>query len=243
MRLADNAVAGFEALIRWRHPARGLVAPEEFIAHCEETGLIVTLGRFALERAAHDLSQWQRFFPLDPPLWVSVNVSRRQLRDPSFESFLRRLLEDCGILPGSLKLEVTESAIAANAQSILRRIRGLGAGLAIDDFGTGQSSLSQLKDIPFDTVKIDKSFLARHGGTHSDSDSGVVLGSIVTLAHDLKREVVVEGVETEQDALRLRDIRCEYAQGYYFSPPLPVADTLNFIARRYNPGTAARPAP
>ena len=242
IRLADNALAGFEALIRWRHPSRGLVAPEEFIAHCEETGLIVTLGRFALERAAHDLSQWQRFFPLDPPLFASVNVSRRQLRDPAFESFLRQLLEDCGILPGTLKLEITESAIAANAQSILRRIRALGAGLAIDDFGTGQSSLSQLKDIPFDTVKIDKSFLSRHGGTHSESDSGVVLSSIVTLAHDLKRDVVVEGVESEEDALRLKNIHCEYAQGFYFSPPLALADALNFIARRYNPGTAVPPS-
>jgi diguanylate cyclase (GGDEF)-like protein/PAS domain S-box-containing protein len=243
IRLADDAVAGFEALIRWRHPERGIVAPDEFIAHCEETGLIVTLGRFAMERAAHDLSQWQRFFPLHPPLFASVNVSRRQLRDPAFEPFLRQLLEECAILPGSLKLEVTESAIAANAQSILRRVRALGAGLAIDDFGTGQSSLSQLKDIPFDTVKIDKSFLARHGGTHSESDGGVVLSSIVTLAHDLRREVVVEGVESEEDAQRLKNIGCEYAQGFYFSPPLPLADTLNYIARRYNPGTAVKIAP
>ena len=243
IRLADDAVAGFEALIRWRHPERGVVSPDEFIAHCEETGLIVTLGRFALERAAHDLSQWQRFFPLRPPLFASVNVSRRQLRDPALEPFLRQLLEECAIIPGTLKLEVTESAIAANAQSILRRIRALGAGLAIDDFGTGQSSLSQLKDIPFDTVKIDKSFLARHGGTHSESDGGVVLSSIVTLAHDLRREVVVEGVESEEDAVRLKAIGCEYAQGYHFAPPLPHADALNYIARRYNPGTAVKIAP
>jgi diguanylate cyclase (GGDEF)-like protein/PAS domain S-box-containing protein len=243
VRLVDDAIAGFEALIRWRHPSKGLIAPEEFIPHCEETGLIVTLGRFALERAAHDLSQWQRFFPLNPPLFASVNVSRRQLRDPAFESFLKQLLEECGIRPGSLKLEVTESAIAANAQSILRRVRALGAGLAIDDFGTGQSSLSQLKDIPFDTVKIDKSFLSRHGGTHGESDGGVVLSSIVTLAHDLKREVVVEGVESEEDVARLKNIGCEYAQGFYFSPPLPLADALNYIARRYNPDTGMKAVP
>jgi diguanylate cyclase (GGDEF)-like protein/PAS domain S-box-containing protein len=243
VRLIDNAIAGFEALIRWHHPSRGLVAPEEFIAHCEETGLIVTLGRFVLERAAHDLSQWQRFFPLNPPLFASINLSRRQLRDPAFEPFLKQLLEECGIRPGSLKLEVTESAIAANAQPILRRIRDLGAGLAIDDFGTGQSSLSQLKDIPFDTVKIDKSFLSRHGGTHSESDSSVVLSSIVALAHDLKREVVVEGVEGEDDVARLKAVGCEYAQGFYFSPPLTLADALNFIARHYNPGTAIKFAP
>lgn len=235
MRLSDNAVAGFEALIRWRHPEKGLISPDDFIAHCEETGFIVNLGRFALERAAADLSQWQRFFPIVPPLFASVNLSRRQLRDPAFELFLKQILEESGILPGTLKLEVTESAAASNAQSILRRIRALGAGLAIDDFGIGQSSLSQLKDIPFDTVKIDKSFLSRHGGTHSESDSIVVLSSIVTLAHDLKRDVVVEGVETEEEVRRLREIGCEFVQGFFFSQPLPLADTLNYIARHYQP--------
>jgi diguanylate cyclase (GGDEF)-like protein/PAS domain S-box-containing protein len=243
VRVADSSVAGFEALIRWRHPEKGLISPDDFIAHCEETGLIVTLGRFALEQAAHDLSQWQRFFPLNPPLFASVNVSRRQLRDPALEPFLRQLLADCGIVPGTLKLEVTESAVAANAQAILRRIRALGAGLAIDDFGTGQSSLSQLKDIPFDTVKIDKSFLARHGGTHSESDSGVVLSSIVTLAHDLKRDVVLEGVENEDDVAWLKQIGCEFAQGFYYAPPLPLADALNYIARHYNPGSAIKITP
>jgi diguanylate cyclase (GGDEF)-like protein len=243
VRLADGAVAGFEALLRWRHPERGLVSPSDFIAHSEATGLIATLGRFALDRAAHDLAQWQRFFPLSPPLFASVNVSQRQLRDAAFEGFLRQLLEVCAIVPGTLKLEITESTAVSNAQSALKRIRALGASLAIDDFGTGQSSLSQFKDLPFDTVKIDKSFLSRHGGTHSESDSAVVLGSIVTLAHDLKREVVVEGVETEEDAAALKALGCEYAQGFYYSPPLPLADALNYIARHYNPGYAIKVAP
>lgn len=242
IRLADGAVAGFEALLRWRHPTKGLVSPSDFIAHSEETGLIVELGRFALERAARDLSQWQRFFPLQPPLFASVNLSARQLRDVDFVSFLGRLLTDCGIAAGTLKLEVTESAAASNMQAVLTRIRALGAGLAIDDFGTGQSSLSQFKDLPFDTVKIDKSFLARHGGTHSESDGAVVLGSIVTLAHDLRRDVVVEGVESEADARQLREIGCEFAQGFYFSPPLQLADALNYVARHYNPATAVKPA-
>ncbi|MBV9991017.1 MAG: GGDEF and EAL domain-containing protein [Alphaproteobacteria bacterium] len=240
VRLADGAVAGFEALLRWRHPERGLIAPSEFIAHSEATGLIVTLGRFALESAAHDLVQWQRFFPLDPPLFVSVNVSQRQLRDAGFETFLKQLMEICPVAAGTLKLEVTESAAVAGSQSALRRIRALGASLAIDDFGTGQSSLSRFKDLPFDTVKIDRSFLSRHGGTHSESDSAVVLGSIVTLAHDLKREVVVEGVENEDDARHVAGLGCEYAQGFFYSPPLPLADALNYIARHYNPSTAAK---
>src|SRR5579862_2500005 len=238
VRLSDGAVAGFEALLRWQHPERGLVSPSDFIAHSEETGLIATLGHFVLERAGHDLAQWQSFFPLAPPLFVSVNVSPRQLRDPALENFLRRLLETCALPPGTLKLEITESAAASNVQATLKRIRALGLGLSIDDFGTGQSSLSRLKDLPFDTVKIDQSFLSRHGGTHSESDSAVVLGSIVALAHDLKRVVVVEGVENEEHARHLRDLGCEYAQGFYFSPPLPLADTLNYIARHYDTGTA-----
>ena len=238
VRLADGAVAGFEALLRWQHPEKGLVSPSDFIAHSEETGLIATLGRFALERTAHDLAQWQRFFPLDPPLFASVNVSPRQLRDASFETFLRRLLETCALPPGTLKLEITESAASPNVQGALKRIRALGTGLSIDDFGTGQSSLSRLRELPFDTVKIDQSFLSRHGGTHSESDSAVVLGSIVTLAHDLKRAVVVEGVESEEHVRQLKELGCEFAQGFYFSPPMPLADALNYIARHYNTGTA-----
>jgi diguanylate cyclase (GGDEF)-like protein/PAS domain S-box-containing protein len=237
VRLADGTIAGFEALLRWRHPEKGLIAPADFIAHSEATGSIVTLGRFALEQAAHDLSQWQRFFPLTPPLFMSVNLSPRQLRDAEFETFLRRLLDECGIQAGTLKLELTESMTAmANAPAVLRRIRALGAGLAIDDFGTGQSSLSRLKDLPFDTVKIDQSFLARHGGTHSETDSGVVLSSIVSLAHDLRRAVVVEGVESEDDLRQLQALGCEYGQGFYFSPPLPTAEALNYIARHYSTG-------
>ncbi|MBV8977436.1 MAG: GGDEF domain-containing protein [Alphaproteobacteria bacterium] len=238
VRLAGDSVAGFEALLRWRHPEKGLVAPQEFIAHSEGTGLIVTLGRFALEQATRDLAQWQRFFPLHPPLFVSVNVSRRQLRDAAFETQLRQLIEGASIAPHSLKLEITENAAVSDMKAILRRLRALGAGLAIDDFGTGQSSLSQLKDLPFDTVKIDRSFLTRHGGTDGASDSAVVLGSIVALAHDLKREVVVEGVESAAEAQQVRALGCEFAQGFHYAPPLPLADALNYIARHYNTRSA-----
>jgi diguanylate cyclase (GGDEF)-like protein len=235
VRLADRTVAGFEALLRWRHPTKGLVAPADFIAHSEETGLIVALGRLALTRAAKDLAQWQRFFPLPEALFVSVNLSRRQLLDLDLETFLVELLSGASIEPGSLKLEVTESAVAADAEAgaIMERIRALGAGLAIDDFGTGLSSLSQLRDLPFDTVKIDKSFLSRHGGTDADCDAGVVLSSIVSLAHDLRRSVIVEGVETERDAQRMLELGCEFAQGFLFSEPLATKDALAYVARHY----------
>ena len=237
MRLSDRSVAGFEALLRWRHPAKGLIAPADFIAHSEETGLIVALGRLALARAAKDLAQWQRFFPLGEPLFASVNLSRRQLRDNGLEAFLAGLLSEPGIAQGTLRLEVTESAIATDleARALMVRLRGLGAGLAIDDFGTGLSSLSELRDLPFDTVKIDKSFLARHGGTDSDCNGDVVLASIVSLARDLRRGVIVEGVESEADAERMAQMDCEYAQGFLFSEPLTATDALGYIARHYRP--------
>jgi EAL domain-containing protein (putative c-di-GMP-specific phosphodiesterase class I) len=145
-----------------------------------------------------------------------------------------------GVLSGTLKLEVTESAIDADAQDALHRVREIGAGLAIDDFGVGQSSLSRLKDIPFDTVKIDQSFISRPEAV--SGEGAVVLRSIVALAHELKRDVVAEGVETADDARRVRDIGCEFAQGFYFSPPLSLADALNYVARRYGLKQSAKNA-
>jgi diguanylate cyclase (GGDEF)-like protein len=240
MRFSDRAVAGFEALLRWRHPAKGLIAPADFIAHSEETGLIVALGRFALERAASDLAHWQRYFPLSPPLFVNVNLSRRQLRDPGFADLLTETLERNAVAPGTLTLEVTESAAGedGNLAAVLTQLRKLGAGLAMDDFGTGTSSLSRFRDLPFDTVKIDKSFLARKANGEMDGDAVRVLHSIIALAHDLKRKVVVEGIEDAQDAAWLASLGCEFGQGFYFSPALGPADTLSFIARHHDIASA-----
>jgi diguanylate cyclase (GGDEF)-like protein len=241
IRLSDRSVAGFEALLRWQHPVKGLISPADFIAHSEKTGVIVELGRLALERAATDLAHWQRYFPLKPALFVSVNFSRRQLRDASFENLLKTVLSGSGIAEGTLHLEITESAIAGDAKlpQIMARIRTAGAGLSIDDFGTGASTLSEFRNLPVDTVKIDKSFLARHGGTDIDADGEVVLSGIVAMAHELKRAVVAEGVESEADAQFLTRIGCEFGQGYYFSPALDGTAVLDYIARHYN--TAAAP--
>ena len=241
IRLSDRSVAGFEALLRWQHPVKGLISPGDFIAHSEETGLIVGLGRFALERAATDLAHWQRYFPLKPPLFVSVNFSRRQLKDAGFETLLKTILSGNGIAPCTLHLEITESAIASDPKlpQIMGRIRAAGAGLSIDDFGTGASTLSEFRTLPVDTVKIDKSFLARHGGTDIDTDGEVVLSGIVAMAHELKRTVVAEGIESEADAQFLSRIGCEFGQGYYFSPALNGAGALEYIAKHYN--TAAAP--
>jgi EAL domain-containing protein (putative c-di-GMP-specific phosphodiesterase class I) len=241
MRLEGRSVAGFEALLRWRHPERGLIVPGDFIAHSEETGLIVALGRFALEQAAAELSRWQRYFPLEPPLFASVNLSRRQLSGGGFEDLFGRVLREAEILPGTLKLEITEGVVGSDGEmaEMLTRLKALGAGLAIDDFGTGASTLSRFRNLPFDTIKIDQGFLARHAGGELTSDDAVVLRSIVSMAQSLGRAVVVEGVESESDAAWLNSLGCEFGQGYYFSPPLAPAEVLAFIAKSYDVSAAA----
>jgi diguanylate cyclase (GGDEF)-like protein/PAS domain S-box-containing protein len=234
VRLSDRSVAGFEALLRWRHPVKGLIAPADFIAHSEASGLIVALGRFALKRAVEDLAEWQRYFPLAEALFVSVNLSRRQLFDSELDGFLAGLAHSAGLRPGSLMLEITESAVAApdGLQDRFMRLRAAGLGLAIDDFGTGMSNLSLLGELPFDTVKIDRSFLKHQNGAGLDGGD-VVLSSIIGLARDLKRGIIVEGVESEDDAARVSRLGCELAQGFLFSEPMPSASVLKFIARRF----------
>ncbi len=238
VRLGDATLAGFEALLRWTHPVKGLVEPSGFIEHSEQTGSIVELGGFALRQATGELARWQRHFPLDPPLFVNVNLSRRQLQDDGFEPLFVELLSGVVISPGTLKLELTESAVtyADDTVARLRRLKAAGAGLAIDDFGTGVSSLSQLEGLPFDTLKIDKSFLASREEAKSAQGSSI-LRSIVQLAHQLNLAVVTEGVETARDAEWLKDIGCEFGQGYFFSPPLSRDEVLAFIARHHgHPG-------
>jgi diguanylate cyclase (GGDEF)-like protein len=245
MRFNGETVAGFEALLRWKHPVRGLVEPSGFIDHSERTGSILELGRFALEQAAKELALWQRHFPLTPPLFVNVNLSRRQLQDDGFEPMLVGLLSQGNVAAGSLKLELTESAVAGSGDTAVRlqRLKSAGVGLAIDDFGTGVSSLSQLRGLPFDTLKIDKSFIAnRHEG--NGANGGSILRSIVRLAHELELSVVTEGVESAQDAQWLKDIGCEFGQGYHFSPPLSRGEVLAFIAKHHagTDGNGAEPS-
>lgn len=228
VRLKDGAIAGFEALLRWRHPERGMIEPQSFIPQAERSGLIVLLGRCALHRAAQDLARWQRFFPSKPPLYVSVNVTWRQIVDSDFAKELAGLLKAAGLAKGSLRLEVTESALMAGAEeaaAALKRFKTLGAGLAIDDFGTGHSSLSHLTRFPFDTIKIDKSFLAAAKQT-----TGLkILASIVSLAKELKLSVVAEGVETQEEASRLKEMGCEFGQGFLLGTPVPAAEINGLI--------------
>jgi len=219
VRLEDRAVAGFEALARWNHPKLGRMSPAEFIDIAEETGLIVELGLFVLERTARQLSAWQRTLRARQPLFASVNVSSRQLLRHDLIQDLRSVLTRSVVARGTLKLELTESVVMENpehAAQMLQRIRELGAGLALDDFGTGFSSLSYLQRFPFDTIKIDQSFVR----TTAKGTRPVILRSIVSLAHDLGMDVVAEGAETESDAVELSQLGCEYAQGFIFGAPM-----------------------
>jgi diguanylate cyclase (GGDEF)-like protein len=219
VRLEDRSVAGFEALTRWNHPKLGRLSPAEFINIAEETGLIVELGLFVLDRTARQLSTWQRTIRHREALFASVNVSSRQLLRHDLIQDLRTVLARAPLTRGSLKLELTESVVMENpehAAQMLHRIHELGAGLALDDFGTGYSSLSYLQRFPFDTIKIDQSFVRMT----AKGARPVILRSMITLAHDLGMDVVAEGAETDSDAVELFQLGCEYAQGFVFGEPL-----------------------
>ena len=228
VRLENRTVAGFEALARWDHPKMGRLSPSEFITIAEEIGLISDLGLFAIERTARQLGIWQRAVRNRVPLFASVNVSSRQLLKNDVVDNLRAVLARAGLARGTLKLELTESAVMENpeqAAQILKRLRDLGAGLALDDFGTGHSSLAYLQRFPFDTIKIDQSFVrANAKGTRP-----VILRSIVGLAHDLGMDVVAEGAENDSDAVALHHLGCEFAQGFVFGHPMSAEQAQELI--------------
>jgi diguanylate cyclase (GGDEF)-like protein/PAS domain S-box-containing protein len=219
VRLEDRAIAGFEALARWDHPKLGRLPPAEFISIAEEIGLIVDLGLFVLDHTARHLAQWQAATRAREPVFASVNVSSRQLLRHDLIQDLRAVLGRAALARGTLKLEITESLVMENpehAAQILTRIKELGAGLSLDDFGTGHSSLAYLQRFPFDTIKIDQSFVR----TTPRGTRPVILRSIIALAHDLGMEVVAEGAETDSDAVELYQLGCEYAQGFAFGEPM-----------------------
>jgi diguanylate cyclase (GGDEF)-like protein/PAS domain S-box-containing protein len=226
--LEDRSVAGFEALLRWDHPKMGRIPPSEFIPLAEETGFIVDLGLFVLDRATRQLAAWQRATRLRYPLFVSVNLSSRQLLRHDLIQDLRTVLSRNAVARGTLKLELTESLVMENpeyAAQMLTRMRELGVGLSLDDFGTGHSSLAYLQRFPFDTIKIDQSFVRQNNkGTRP-----VILRSIVSMAHDLSMDVIAEGAEREADAADLYQLGCEYAQGYFFGEPLPPEQAIALV--------------
>ncbi len=220
--LSSEDLVGFEALVRWRHPKLGELSPADFIPVAEESDLIVQLGSYVLAQAAADIARWQRELPRpEQPLFVSINISSRQLIKPDLVNEIRHTLGRTVIPSSSLRLEITESLVMQNpeqAAHILDLLREVGVHIAIDDFGTGYSSLAYLNRFQFDTIKIDKALVQ----ASSDGDSGsIIIRSIVALAHELGKRIVAEGVETPEDAAFLRSIGCHSAQGFHYGEPMP----------------------
>src|SRR5438094_897919 len=228
VRLEDRSIAGFEALARWDHPKMGRTSPSEFIAIAEEIGLIVDLGMFVMDQTARQLAIWQRAMRSREPIFASVNVSSRPLLRHDLIHDIRTVLSRSSVARGTLKLELTESLVMENpehAAQMLTRIRELGTGLSLDDFGTGHSSLAYLQRFPFDTIKIDQSFVR----TTSRGTRPVILKSIIALAHDLGMDVVAEGAETDSDAVELYQLGCEYAQGFAFGEPMDADAAMRLL--------------
>jgi diguanylate cyclase (GGDEF)-like protein len=218
--LTTGELAGFEALVRWPHPQWGMMQPGQFIALAEETGQIVPLGSWVLGRATADMFRWQRRLPGQTPLYVSVNVSARQFSDPGFVDSVRRVLDDSGLEPSALMLELTESVLLRRDErsySDLMELKVIGVRLAIDDFGTGYSSLSYLRELPIDVLKIDKSFV--DGIANSEQRLALVQG-IVQIARTLQLQVVAEGIESEVQRDLLISMGCQFGQGYLLAMPL-----------------------
>jgi c-di-GMP-specific phosphodiesterase len=238
VRLDTGAIAGFEALARWRHPRRGVMTPEEFLPLCEEMGLLVELGAHMMQAAAHQLAAWRGAHRAAGEITVSVNLSTGEIHRDNLVEDVGSLLADTGLPRGALKLEITESDIMRDperAAVILRQLREVGAGLALDDFGTGFSSLSYLTRLPFDTLKIDRYFV-RTMAANEGSDK--IVRSVINLGRDLSLEVVAEGVENAQMARRLLEIGCHYGQGYGYAPALSAQEAEVYLNESYADGAA-----
>ncbi|WP_246263702.1 EAL domain-containing protein [Chelativorans multitrophicus] len=235
VRLEDGTVAGFEALLRWDHPRRGTIPPADFIPIAESSGLIVQLGLFAMQQAAEDLYSWQKQLG-DVPLFMSVNLSSRQFIRRDLVGDVRSIVARANIKPRCFRLELTESVVMDNPEQsshVLAKLKQLGIGLSLDDFGTGYSSLSYLTRFPFDTIKIDKTFL-----NNPSSKGNVLLKSMITMAHDLGLSVVAEGVTDEHDLSQLRQMGCEYGQSFYLGAPSDAESCLKLLTEQ-NPVTAS----
>jgi EAL domain-containing protein (putative c-di-GMP-specific phosphodiesterase class I) len=229
--LDAGKIWGFEALLRWKHPSRGIVSPNEFIPIAEENGLIVPISQFVLEMACQQMSIWQARFVSDPPLVISVNLSARGFLQSDLVQQCRAVLYKTHLSPGSLNLEVTESAMMPDPEAaidLMRQLKDLEIKIAVDDFGTGYSSLSYLHRFPLDSLKIDRSFIAR---TMEDDE---IVRTILTLGRNLGLRVIAEGVETIEQAAKLQDLGCKYAQGYYFSVPVGPQEATDLLAAEHH---------
>jgi len=227
--LMTNTLSGFEALVRWNHPVRGMVPPNQFIPVAEEAGLIVQIGEQVMRKTCFQIKQWQeQGLPVVP---VAVNVSSVQFRQANFLVTVRAALQDSGINLEHLELELTESLLLSNADvvlDVLGELKKMGLKLLIDDFGTGYSSLSYLKRLPVYKLKIDQSFVQ---GLPSDQDDAAIVVAIIGVATSMHMRVIAEGVETEEQLAFLRRCDCNEMQGYFYSKPLPPEAATEFLSK------------
>jgi len=235
--LETGKILGFETLVRWKHSAKGIVSPREFITVAEETGLIVPLGQWVLQTACQQMRFWQTRFQEDPPLMISINLSARHFLQSDLVQQCRAVLYETQLSHSSLNIEVTESAMMPDPESaieLMHQLKALGVQIALDDFGTGYSSLSYLHRFPLDSLKIDRAFVSRI------MEDDEIIRTILTLGRNLGLKVVAEGVETLEQVEKLRKLGCEFAQGFYFSVPVSAQDATDLLAAKYRwPGMAA----
>ena len=236
LSLRSRLLCGFEALVRWRHPEKGLISPGDFIPIAEETGFIKALGQWVLAEACRQTHQWHEQFPAKSPLTISVNLSAKQFSQPNLADSIRQTLEETQLSPHCLKLEITESVLMGHANSasvMIDELKALGVKFAIDDFGTGYSSLGYLHRFAVDTLKIDRSFIRS-----LDTDVGKIelVRTILSLAWNLGMDVVAEGIETKKHLAQLRLLKCDYGQGYFFAKPLPNKASTQLLSQIWSGG-------
>ena len=239
MDIEGHEVIGFEALARWNHPDRGNIPPSEFIPMAEETGLIIPLGEWVLRESLRTLTEWREQIESARDVYMSVNLSSKQFTRFDLDKMVLRSLDEFGLDASCLKLEITESAIMDNPESairILRRLRKAGVRFSIDDFGKGYSSLSQLQQLPVDTLKVDRSFISR---MRTDPENMEIVKAVIALAHSLDLDVVAEGVEESEQLCSLIDLECECVQGFYFHKPMPTEAALELLKLRAAKGRCA----
>jgi EAL domain-containing protein (putative c-di-GMP-specific phosphodiesterase class I) len=235
MNLQTNAIIGVEALIRWHHPHRGLVPPEQFVPIAEECGLIIPIGRWVLREACRQARAWQSAGL--SPLCIAINISAVELRDKDFVAGVRAILTETGLAPHYLELELTETFLMQDSQStatVLRALKEMGVQLALDDFGTGYSSLSNLKQFPIDILKIDQSFVRE---LTTDAGANSIVSAVIGMGKNLGMQVVAEGVESREQLACLQQLACPQGQGFYFSEPLAAAQ-FTHLCRRKATGSA-----
>jgi EAL domain-containing protein (putative c-di-GMP-specific phosphodiesterase class I) len=239
VKLETGRTAGFEALVRWEHPQRGLVLPGQFIEIAEENGAILPIGRWVMQQACQRAGEWQRTGLTSSEMFLCVNVSAREIQQPGFVDAVSETLREAGLLPSSLILEITETALLKATPATvatLGSLREIGVQIVIDDFGTGYFSLSHLRQFPVDALKIATEFVQ---DTDIDSRSSALAGAIVALSESLNIVTIAEGIETKQQAERMRSVGCLYAQGYFFARPQSEAALVDRL--RIEAGSEAAP--